>query len=163
LAAPWRDWCVFDQFRFHAQRLEDAAGNVERAVGIGVDDPCDERLLHVGHFGQLLLGQFAAVHVAQTCRTTFGIASVDNDYNTAMKTITCKLSEALDAELAAVAREEGLSKSQILRKALEDRIGRRRRARRSPRAFDLVGDLSGSVKGPADLLTNPKYMESFGA
>ena len=79
-----------------------------------------------------------------------------------MKTITCKLPEKLDAELAAAAREEGISKSQVVRNAMEDRIGRKR-GKKSPRAYDLVKDLSGSVKGPADLLTNPKYMENFGA
>jgi hypothetical protein len=79
-----------------------------------------------------------------------------------VKTITCKLPETLDAELEAAARDEGVSKSQVVRKAVEDRI-RRNRAKRSPRAFDLVKDLCGSVKGPADLLTNPKYMDDFGA
>jgi hypothetical protein len=78
-----------------------------------------------------------------------------------MKTITCKLPEKLDAQLEAAALEEGVSKSQVVRKALEDRMGRKR-GKKSPRAFDLVGDLSGSVKGPADLLTNPRYMEGFG-
>lgn len=79
-----------------------------------------------------------------------------------MKTITCKLSEKLDAQLEAVALEEGVSKSQIVRETLENRFGRIR-GRKAPRAFDLVGDLSGSLEGPADLLTNPKYMEGFGA
>jgi metal-responsive CopG/Arc/MetJ family transcriptional regulator len=78
-----------------------------------------------------------------------------------MKTIIRKLPENLDAELEAAAREEGVSKSKILRKALEDRIGRHR-AKRSPRAFVLVKDLSGSVKRPANLLTNPKSMDNFG-
>lgn len=78
-----------------------------------------------------------------------------------MKTITCKLPEKLDAELVAAAREAGISKSHIVRQALEDRISRKR-GKRSPRAFDLVKDLCGSVKGPADLLTNTKHMEDFG-
>jgi hypothetical protein len=34
-----------------------------------------------------------------------------------MKTITCKLPEKLDAELAAVARQEGTSKSHVVRRA----------------------------------------------
>jgi hypothetical protein len=34
--------------------------------------------------------------------------------------------------------------------------------KKSPHAFDLVKDLCGSVNGPADLLTNPKYMDHFG-
>ena len=79
-----------------------------------------------------------------------------------MKTITCKLPEKLDAQLEAAAQEEGISKSQVVRNALEDRISRKR-GKKSPRAYDLVKNLSGSVKGPADLLTNPKYMENFGA
>jgi hypothetical protein len=79
-----------------------------------------------------------------------------------MRTITCKLPEKLDAELEAAAREQGVSKSQIVRRALEGQIGKKR-AKRSPRAHDLVKDLSGSVAAPADLLTNPRYMEKFGA
>jgi hypothetical protein len=79
-----------------------------------------------------------------------------------VKTITCKLPEKLDAELEAAARAEGLKKSDIVREALEDRIARNR-GRKAPRAYDLVKDLSGSVRGPVDLLTNPKYMENFGA
>jgi hypothetical protein len=79
-----------------------------------------------------------------------------------VKTITCKLPEKLDARLEAAAFEEGISKSQVLRQALEERLGRRR-GRKSPRAFDLVKNLGGSVKGPEDLLTNPKYMDDLGA
>jgi len=78
-----------------------------------------------------------------------------------MRTITCKLPAKLDAELTAAAREEGISKSEVVRKALEDRVGRRR-GRKRRRAFDLVGNLSGSLDGPADILTNPKYMKDFG-
>jgi Arc/MetJ-type ribon-helix-helix transcriptional regulator len=79
-----------------------------------------------------------------------------------VKTITCKLPEKLDAEVAAAAREEGASKSEFVRKALEEKVGQRRRGK-APRVFDLVGHLSGSVKGPRDLSTNPKYMKGFGA
>ncbi|HMD54536.1 MAG TPA: CopG family transcriptional regulator [Phycisphaerae bacterium] len=79
-----------------------------------------------------------------------------------MKTITCKLPERLDAELETAAREEGITKSRIVRRALEAHVGKKR-IRKSLRAFDLVKDLNGSVKGPADLLKNPKYMEKFGA
>jgi metal-responsive CopG/Arc/MetJ family transcriptional regulator len=78
-----------------------------------------------------------------------------------MKTVTCKLPEKLDADLAAAARQEGISKSEVVRNALENQIGRRR-GKKTHRAFDLVGNLSGSLKGPADLLTNPRYMENFG-
>lgn len=79
-----------------------------------------------------------------------------------MATVTCKLPPRLDAELSAAAAEEGVSKSVILRKALEKQIGRRR-GKKSRRAFDLVSNLNGVLKGPADILTNPKHMEDFGA
>ena len=79
-----------------------------------------------------------------------------------MKTITCKLPEKLDAELAAVAREEGTSKSRIVRSAIADRVGKKR-GKMAPRAYDLISDIAGSVKGPGDLSTNPGYMENFGA
>jgi hypothetical protein len=79
-----------------------------------------------------------------------------------MRTVTCKLSEKLDAELEAAAREEGVSKSQVLRNALANQIGRSR-GKKKLRAYDLVEDLSGSVRGPAALLSNPKYMDNFGA
>ncbi len=78
-----------------------------------------------------------------------------------MKTVTCKLPEKLDAELELAAREAGISKSEVLRQALQQ-LGSRRH-RKSVRAFDLVKDLAGSVNLPADLLTNPQYMETFGA
>jgi metal-responsive CopG/Arc/MetJ family transcriptional regulator len=78
-----------------------------------------------------------------------------------VNTITCKLPAKLDAELSAAAQEQGVSKSEVVRKALEDQIGRRR-GKKTHRAFDLVGNLSGSLNGPADLLTNPKYMKDFG-
>ncbi len=79
-----------------------------------------------------------------------------------MKTITCKLPEKLDAELTVVARQEGIAKCEVVRGAIEDSI-RHKGGKKSPRAFGLVSDLAGSVDGPADLLTNPKYLEDFGA
>ena len=47
-----------------------------------------------------------------------------------MNTITCKLPAKLDAELSAAAQEQGVSKSEVVRKALEDQIGRRRGKKR---------------------------------
>jgi predicted DNA-binding protein len=78
-----------------------------------------------------------------------------------MKTITCRLPEHLNARLNAVAREQSVSKSQVIRKALEQNFSKHWE-KRALRAIDLVRDLSGSVNGPADILTNPKYMEDFG-
>jgi len=77
-----------------------------------------------------------------------------------VKTLTLRISGKLDTVLGAAAREEGVSKSALIRKALEEKLARHRR--KAPRVYDLVGHLSGSVKGPRDLLTNPKYMIDFG-
>jgi Arc/MetJ-type ribon-helix-helix transcriptional regulator len=79
-----------------------------------------------------------------------------------MKTITCRLSEPLDAQLEAVAREQGISKSDVVRNALEQQLGKKQ-GKRLQRAYDLVKDLAASVTGPSDLLSNPKHMEDFGA
>ncbi len=79
-----------------------------------------------------------------------------------MTTITCKLPEALAAQLDSLAREERRSRSAILRDALEFRLSERKGSR-TLRALDLVGHLCGSLKGgPADLATNPDHMRGFG-
>ena len=79
-----------------------------------------------------------------------------------MATITCKIPAKLDARLAAAARQQRVSKSAIVRQALEHHVSRMR-TRKRPTVYDLAKDLIGSLHGPGDLLTNPKYMEDFGA
>lgn len=79
-----------------------------------------------------------------------------------MTTITCKISEALDVQLEALARRERTSKSTIVRQALERQV-RRARKRVAPTAFDLVKSLCGSLHGPTDLSSNPSHLEGFGA
>jgi len=78
-----------------------------------------------------------------------------------MTTITCKIPERLNAQLEAAARAKRVSKSAIVRRALEEQV---RRAGRGavPSAYDLVKHLAGSVHGPRDLSTNPRHMEGFG-
>jgi Arc/MetJ-type ribon-helix-helix transcriptional regulator len=79
-----------------------------------------------------------------------------------MTTITCKVPEKLAAQLDALARMERRSKSDLVREALEERFKAKRR-RGHVTAFDLVKHLCGSIKGgPADVATNPKYMNGFG-
>ncbi|HEX4125271.1 MAG TPA: ribbon-helix-helix domain-containing protein [Tepidisphaeraceae bacterium] len=80
-----------------------------------------------------------------------------------MPTITCKVPEKLDAALKAMAREQGVSKSEFVRSTLKARVANRPRRKPSVRPYDLIKHLAGSVKGgPPDILTNPKYMEGFG-
>lgn len=79
-----------------------------------------------------------------------------------MTTITCKLPEALAAQLTSLAREERRSKSAILRDALEDRLKAREKAPMVT-ALSLVKHLCGVMQGePADLATNPQHMRDFG-
>jgi hypothetical protein len=79
-----------------------------------------------------------------------------------MTTITCKIPEKLDAALASLARRRRVSKSAIVRQALERHVGQRRNAS-PPRAFDLVKSLCGSLHGPRDLSANPRHLEGLGA
>ena len=77
-----------------------------------------------------------------------------------MTTLVCSIPEKLDARLEKLARQAKLPKAKFVRKALE-------KAAREPRirgaAFNLVRNLSGSLNGPSDLATNPKYLEGLGA
>ncbi len=75
-----------------------------------------------------------------------------------MKTISLKLPPDLSVRLERVAREQGKSKSEIIRAALEQHL----KAERPMSALELAGDLVGSCKGPADLSTNPQHMEGYG-
>jgi hypothetical protein len=79
-----------------------------------------------------------------------------------MTTITCKIPVNLDAKLEALARRERVSKSTIVRQAIEQRL-RRAGNTAAPRAYDLIKHLCGSLRGPTDLSTSPRHMESFGA
>jgi hypothetical protein len=79
-----------------------------------------------------------------------------------MVTITCKIPEDLNERLEAEASRKMLSKSALVREALERSL---KRPAQGPRqtAFDRVKDLAGIIKdGPADMSTNPKYMDGFG-
>jgi len=78
-----------------------------------------------------------------------------------MKTISLKLPESLQAELNRVARQRGLSKSDVVRIALEAYInGEQAAARRS--FLEAARKWIGCVDGPGDLSSNEEYMEDFG-
>jgi len=79
-----------------------------------------------------------------------------------MATITCKIPDELNARLDAEAVRKLLSKSALVREAIENSIKHRGKTGRQT-SFDLVKDLCGIVKGgPTDMSTNPKYMKDFG-
>jgi len=79
---------------------------------------------------------------------------------TSMTTLICSIPEKLDARLERLAQQAKVPKGKFVRKALE-------LAARKPcangTAFNLVSNLCGSLSGPSDLATNPKYLEGLGA
>jgi Arc/MetJ-type ribon-helix-helix transcriptional regulator len=75
-----------------------------------------------------------------------------------MTTISLKLPEMLLRDLEAEARHRGVSKSTLIRTALEARL-RRARARNRVTCLDLMADLVGSQPGPADASTNPVHLD----
>jgi hypothetical protein len=78
-----------------------------------------------------------------------------------MKTISLKLTEHLLRTLERAAREQGKSKSQIVRTALQHYLNGDRPIPPGS-ALEAAKPWIGCVEGPGDLATNPKYMERFG-
>lgn len=78
-----------------------------------------------------------------------------------MKTLSLKLPDALNAQLASAAKREQKSKSDVVREALETYLNGGQRAKRGTIA-ELAADLIGAVEGPGDLSHNPEYMDDFG-
>ena len=74
-----------------------------------------------------------------------------------MRTVSFKLPEDLDDALNELARTRRLSRSALVREALESL---KKGNRRSVTA--LAGELVGSVDGPSDLATNNKHMSGYG-
>ncbi|HWD94215.1 MAG TPA: hypothetical protein VG938_17930 [Verrucomicrobiae bacterium] len=76
-----------------------------------------------------------------------------------MKTITFKTDDRVDNWLENEAKALRVSKSQIVRDAVETRM----KQFKGKSCYDLSKDLCGSVRsGVSDLSTNKKYMKSFG-
>lgn len=75
-----------------------------------------------------------------------------------MKTLTVKLPQPLALWLARRAKQLGRPQSEIVREALE----RARGGGAAVSCHDLMADVCGSVRGPKDLSTNPKYLDDFG-
>jgi len=76
-----------------------------------------------------------------------------------MTTLTCKIPDELDARLEALARQAKLPKGKVVRKVLERAVPK---LSRNGTAFNLVAGLCGSLSGPSDLATNPRYLEGLG-
>ncbi len=76
-----------------------------------------------------------------------------------MKAITIKVPDSLDKEIVYEAQRQGVSKSSLVREALVTYLTK---SEKNQSALDLIRDLVGTVDGPADLSTNPKYLEDLG-
>ena len=78
-----------------------------------------------------------------------------------MNTISLKVPDPLAAELAKVAQRQGVSKSALIRDALEAYL-QTHSAERSSSALAQAADLRGILSGPEDLSTNKDYLRKFG-
>jgi predicted transcriptional regulator len=78
-----------------------------------------------------------------------------------MKTLSVKVPNTLDAKLALLAQQRGVSKSLVVREALEIFLKRNGRVRAGS-ALDLAKDLAGCLSGPGDLSFNTKHLKDFG-
>jgi len=78
-----------------------------------------------------------------------------------MKNLSLKIPEELHAQLTLVSQQRGTAKSDVVREAIEAYFANPRNGGQTSCA-DLAGDLIGSVEGPTDLATNPKYLAGYG-
>ena len=79
-----------------------------------------------------------------------------------MKTLSLKISEKLDRQIALEVSRRRVSKSVLVRELLAQQLGGTSPSRKQPSFLDMAGDLLGRRSGPGDLSTNPKYMKDFG-
>jgi Arc/MetJ-type ribon-helix-helix transcriptional regulator len=82
-----------------------------------------------------------------------------------MHTLSIKIDEPLESTLATLVKRERVSKSELVRRALQAYATQRSgiAITATPSALDLAGDLVGCFSGaPADLSSNPKHMADFG-
>ena len=78
-----------------------------------------------------------------------------------MKNLSLKLPDELHTCLVMVSKQRGSAKSDVVRAALEVYFSDPKNHGEMSCA-DLAGDVVGSIKGPTDLATNPKYLRGYG-
>jgi Arc/MetJ-type ribon-helix-helix transcriptional regulator len=79
-----------------------------------------------------------------------------------MRMISLKLPEGIASQLEEESRGRSVSKSRLVRDALEEYLSRRAAPKRRT-VLEAAGDLIGCIKeGPEDLATNPDHMRGFG-
>ncbi len=78
-----------------------------------------------------------------------------------MHTVSLKVPESLASRLEDTARQKGVSKSALIRDALEAYL-QADRAERAESALPQVADLAGILSGPEDLSVSKEYLRNFG-
>ena len=78
-----------------------------------------------------------------------------------MTPISLKMPRRLAAELSEAARRRGVSRSALIRQAIEAFL-RAEEADQPMSAFSQAADFAGAFPGPTDLSSNPDYMRGFG-
>jgi len=75
--------------------------------------------------------------------------------------ISVKIPKRLAARLSVAVRARQSTRSAVIREALEAHLDSDR-PESAGSVLDLAVDLIGSVRGPADLSTNKKYLRGYG-
>ena len=78
-----------------------------------------------------------------------------------MTTVSLKLPDPLAVRLAETARQRSISKSALIRDALETYL-RSDNAVGKDSALSHANDVRGMLSGPEDLSVNKKYLQNFG-
>ncbi len=78
-----------------------------------------------------------------------------------MYTLTLKIPDIIKEKLKTYSKSKGLSKSEIVRKALLEYFEKDDFEKQGT-FYDLAEDLAGSVEGPSDLSTNKEYLSEYG-
>lgn len=75
-----------------------------------------------------------------------------------MPTVTAKVSEEAFRKLEKESRRLKTSKSELIRKGLDQLLATGKKESLTERMSDLLG----SAEGPEDLSSNPKYLRDYG-
>ena len=78
-----------------------------------------------------------------------------------MKTLTVKLPDDLNSRLNMVSKNKGVSKSQVVRKAIAAFFVREEKPVEGS-FLSLAEDMCGCIHAPIDLSTDKEHMEEYG-
>ena len=78
-----------------------------------------------------------------------------------MKILTLRISEPLEKRLEQMAQKKGVTKSILVREALENYFTKPNTIQKDS-FLAQAEDLAGTVEGPFDLSTNKAYLKGYG-